>query len=153
MGTNPGSLPLHRGQPLQPRDIQNALESIPSPKGVKSQHGFWLAVWTTGGTLADDEGQVLFLPTSDLLITPESLENLYSFVKTFNVNISFDLNTVFNYGQVTIVGNSDLANGINLEVEQTIREYCEVERISCKTSEELILILQERMDNGVPFNS
>jgi hypothetical protein len=152
MGTNPGSLPLYQGQSLSPRDIQNALAGLPSSVGVRARFGVWLAVWATD-TLAENEGQVLLIPQSDVLISSESLKTLYNFVKTFNANISFDLNTVFNYGKVSIVGDSDVANGITPEVEETIGEYCEVERISCRSSDELIMILRERIDSGIPFST
>lgn len=152
VGTNPGSLPLRRGQSFSRGDIQNVLASLPQSVGVRAKFGTWLAVWATD-TLAENEGQVLLVPKSDSLISPESLKTLYNFVDTFKVNISFDLNTVFNYGKVSIIGDSDLAKGITDEVEEEIREYCEVERISCKTSGELITILQARMDSGAPFSS
>lgn len=150
MGTNP-SLPLNKGKSISRDEIKDALDAILGEVSIKSKHGFWLAVWATN-TLAENEGQVLLLPQSDLLISSESLKTLYNFVKTFNANISFDLNIVFNYGKVSIVGDSDVANGIKSEVEEEIREYCEVERISCRTSSELITILRERMDSGIPFS-
>lgn len=152
MSTNPGSLPLHRGQSLSSSDIQDVLAGLPSSVGVRAEFGVWLGVWATD-TLAANEGQVLLVPQSDLLISPDALQALYDFVKTFNVNISFDLNTVFNYGQVTILGDSDLANGIKSAVEEEIREYCEVERISCNTADKLITILQDRIDSGIPFKA
>jgi len=138
------------GKSLNKSEAKQFIDSLSNTSIIKGFSGSWVVAFQRD-LLGEDEGQVLLLPKIDSLLTAESLKTIYDFVSVFNANISFDSSVAFGYGTITIVGKSDLANGFDSNLEQEIREFCKVERLSCTTSHELIQILRARIDDDVPF--
>ena len=110
----------------------------------------WVAIWAKDARVAGD-GHVLLLPRSHSLIQ-DSLTVIGHFINDSGANLSFDPEIGFMYSQVSIVGDANIENGISLDQEKKLRGSRKVERISCRNSEELVTILNERRESGKWFN-
>ncbi len=132
--------------------VENYLGENSSEWYIRYSQGEWVAVWKKGFKSAGEE-QILLLPGDNTLLTEEALRYIWYFVDASKANISFDPKIAVLYRQVTIIGNANLDNGIDMEWQQRLSENPEreVERINCQTGEELVSILRERLDRGIYF--
>lgn len=154
MGLGNAAISRWSGSPGNTTYIQGLVENQLGPATnwtVRYSSGSWVAVWAND-SMAADEGHILLLPRSKTLITPEALQTVWYFVEASKANLSFDPSIGFLYQQVTIVGDATLENGVDVELEQQLREEGrKVERIAPGTAEELIKILNERLDDKTYF--
>lgn len=145
-----------QGKELTTSDIQalvkNNLGEDSSKWYIRCSQSEWVAVWKKGFKSVGEE-QILLLPGDNTLLTADALRYIWYFVDASKANISFDPKIAVLYKQVTIIGNADLDNGIDMEWQQRLRDNPEreVERIDCHTGEELISILRKRLDRGTYF--
>lgn len=132
--------------------VENILDGDSSEWYIRSSKGEWVAVWRKGFKNAGEK-QILLLPGANTLLTAEALRYIWFFVDASKANVSFDPKIAVLYKQVTIIGNANLDNGIDMEWQQRLSETPEreVERINCQTGEELVSILRERLDKGIYF--
>jgi|GEM_PF-3813335 len=140
------------GTPIEAKNLQAVHDLIGNK--LKEDQGPWKVYPSGNGATiyieshnvrAIHEGQILLMPRARDLITKESLMSVWLFIWQSEANISFAPEDGFSYEKITIIGDPDLENGISTDVEAELRKSNEqVERIACRTPEELKRVLDQR---------
>lgn len=135
-------------------DLQTKISTIvdPQPTNWDVRVTQTRVVVARQGTLSPEGGHVLLVPRTPDLINSTSLLALWSFVWASKANLSFDSEIGFAYGRITIIGDADLQNAISDKLQKDLHtEGRQVERISCRTANELASILNARREKNEFF--